>query len=43
MIILLYHLPAWILGSFMCKAVAHVQGVPVYASAYSLAAISRDR
>ncbi len=34
---------AWILGTFMCKAVAYVQGVSVCASAYSLAAISFDR
>ncbi len=36
-------LTAWILGSFMCKGVAYVQGVSVCASAYSLAAVSLDR
>lgn len=34
---------AWILGWFMCKAVAYIQGVSVAASVYSLVAVSLDR
>ncbi|XP_024880270.1 neuropeptide SIFamide receptor-like [Temnothorax curvispinosus] len=33
----------WILGWFMCKAVAYIQGVSVAASVYSLVAVSLDR
>ncbi|XP_029156860.1 neuropeptide SIFamide receptor-like [Nylanderia fulva] len=33
----------WILGWFMCKTVAYVQGVSVAASVYSLVAVSLDR
>ncbi|KYN08365.1 Neuropeptide FF receptor 2 [Cyphomyrmex costatus] len=32
----------WILGWFMCKAVAYIQGVSVAASVYSLVAVSLD-
>ncbi|KYM78585.1 Neuropeptide FF receptor 2 [Atta colombica] len=34
---------SWILGWFMCKAVAYIQGVSVAASVYSLVAVSLDR
>lgn len=33
----------WLLGWFMCKAVAYIQGVSVAASVYSLVAVSLDR
>ncbi|GAB6024238.1 hypothetical protein CHUAL_008933 [Chamberlinius hualienensis] len=33
----------WVLGWFMCKAVAYVQGLSVAASIYSLVALSFDR
>ncbi|KAL6435401.1 hypothetical protein ACFW04_005409 [Cataglyphis niger] len=38
-----FSVSAWILGWFMCKAVAYIQGVSVAASVYSLVAVSLDR
>lgn len=34
---------AWIFGTFICKVFSYAQGVSVFASVYSLAAISTDR